>query len=390
VLPDRAVSLTPPALAGIGAAGPVLLERWFAGHGAPPPLDLARSGAAALSVSDVLRVAPPDALDSLLRLSLDYGDGSGSEMLRTAVAIAGSARHAGEVLVTNGAVEALLLACAALVGPRRRVLVGVPAYEALRRAPAAAGAEVVAVPVWRSEGNRIDLAPLLDRLDHRVAAVLVNSPANPTGATASAQDLDGLAAHCAAAGAVLVVDEVAAGTLDPAARSVTAGAAYASGAVVAVGDASKALGLGGLRVGWLATASAPLRRAVASLKDLTTVGNAAPSELLGAWALQRRDVLLAGVRASANSNLGELSRWVAQRCDAWLPPPHDGLVAFPFLPQAATTRAAEQLRRRHGLAVVPGELFGVEGHVRLGLGLPAAVFAAALDRCGAALTPPAG
>jgi aspartate/methionine/tyrosine aminotransferase len=382
---------TTPLLTGLAAVGPVQLERWFARLGAPPPLDLARSGAPALALRDLVGIAPPGTLDALLDMRLDYGDGAGGAGLREAIAACGAARRANEVLVTNGAVEALLLTCAAVVGRRRSVLVGVPAYEALLRTPVAVGAEVVAVRVWRAGFDRLDLAALHDRVDATVAAVLVNSPANPTGAAAAPADLDALATRCAEVGAVLVVDEVAVTTLDGSAPSASAGSAFARGAVVAIGDVSKSCGLGGLRVGWLATASPSLRAAAARMKDLTTVGNATPSELLATWALEHRAEVVGRVRDTAATNLATLQAWISGRDDgAWLTPPRDGLVAFPFLPAASTTQFLEGLRSRHGVSLVPGQLFGVDGHIRMGLGVASAAFAEALDRLDSALRSPAG
>lgn len=368
-------------------AGPVALERWFAHHGAPPALDLARSGAPALRLRDLIACAGEDALAELLDASLDYGDGRGSAAMRDAIASAGAARSADDVVVTHGAIEALLLTCAALLGRsrRRRVLVGVPAYEALLRTPAAVGAEVVAVSVRQAGRAMLDLSALTERVDERVAAVLVNSPHNPTGAVADPGSLEALARRCADAGAVLVVDEVAVRTLDDGAPHACDIAAYGAGTVVAIGDVSKGFGLGGLRIGWLATASAAVRDAAAAVKDLTTVGNAAPSELLAAWALRRRETLLAPVRDVAGANLEVLQRWIEATPGASLTPPRDGLVAFPRIPDAGIA-AVERLRRERGVAVVPGELFGAPGHVRFGLGVAPDRFRVALQR----LRSPAG
>ncbi len=366
------------------------MERWFAQHGRPPLLDLARSGAPALTVRDLLQWAPPDALAELLGLRLDYGDGSGSVVLRDAIAASGAARCGGEVLVTHGGVEALLLTCAAVIGRRRRVLVGTPAYEALLRTPFALGASVEAVAVWQPGHDALDLGSLCRRVDEGVAAVLVNSPANPTGAVALPADLDALAARCGEVGAMLVVDEVAVGTLDGCAQSACSLSAFECGGVVVIGDVSKACGLGGLRVGWLTTASAPLLAAATALKDLTSVGNASPSELLAAWALLRREEVVATVRGAARANVTVLAEFVAALRDAWLTVPRDGLVAFPFLPRAATIEFADRLRHLHGVSLVPGGMFGVDGHVRFGLGLQPPLFAEALERLDAALRSPAG
>lgn len=367
----------------LGGAGPVHLERWFARQGAPPPLDLARSGAAALRAADVLALAGPGAAEEYLGLSLDYGDGGGGERLRAAIAAAGAARRGAEALVTHGAVEALLLACAATAGPGDRIVVGTPAYEGMLRAPEAAGAEVVPIQVWRPGRPRLDLGPLLARLPPRTRAVLVNSPQNPTGAVADPAELDALAERCAAAGAVLVVDEVARGTLDPAAQSVTASPGFATGAVVALGDVSKAFGLGGLRVGWLTSASPAFLERCAALKDLTSLGTAAPSELLATLALENRRALADRVAATARANLEALHGWIGGIEGAALTAPADGLVAFPRLPVAISApRRLERLRRDAGVAAVPGRLFGIPGRVRLGLGGPVPVFASGLRAIG--------
>jgi aspartate/methionine/tyrosine aminotransferase len=384
------VPVTTPTLLGHAAAHSPGLERWFAESGRPPLLDLARSGAPALSVADVLRMAPPDALDDLLGLRLDYDDGAGRASLRHAVASCGAARRGEEVLITHGAVEALLLICAALDLRGRRVLVGTPAYEALLRTPEAVGAQVEPVCVWRAERDTLDLSALHARVEPGIAAVLLNTPANPTGAVATTQDFDAVAERCAEVGAVLVVDEVAVRTLDAKATSACTREVFAAGNVVALGDVSKACGLGGLRVGWLTTASGPLLAAAAALKDLTTVGNAAPSELLASWAVRRREDIVAAVRVAAHSNLETLQRWIAPRTVARLTEPRDGLVALPFLPELATTAAAERLRLTHGVSLVPGELLGLDGYIRVGLGLAPPLFAEALDRVDAALRSPAG
>ncbi|HEX6492855.1 MAG TPA: pyridoxal phosphate-dependent aminotransferase, partial [Candidatus Dormibacteraeota bacterium] len=222
--------------------------------------------------------------------------------------------------------------------------------------------------------------PLLDGLPAGTRAVLVNSPHNPTGAVVDPDDLETLALRCAAAGAVLVVDEVARGTLDPAAPSLTASPAFAGGAMVAIGDVSKAFGLGGLRVGWLSSARPGLLDRVAALKDVTTLGTPAPSELLAALALEHRDALAPRVAETAGANLALLATWAAGVPGAELTAPRDGLVAFPRLPDAiAAPSRLERLRRGAGIAAVPGALFGVPGRVRLALGGRPAHLAEALS-----------
>jgi aspartate/methionine/tyrosine aminotransferase len=186
-------------------------------------------------------------------------------------------------------------------------------------------------------------------------------------------------------GAVLIVDEVARGTLDHAGASVVTHPCFATGQVVAVGDASKALGMGGLRVGWLSCVRRELLVRAAGLKDLTSLANAVPTQVLAAIALEHHQVLTARVRAAATANLAVLTSWLAS-VGGGLQSPADGLVTFPSLPGRRGVRAfAARLRRDLDVSVVPGELFGHPRHLRLALGLPPADFGRGLARLAAAL-----
>src|SRR2546421_350483 len=198
--------------------------------------------------------------------------------------------------------------------------------------------------------------------------------------------LDARVRRCAARGARLIVDEVARGTLDAGAGSVCVLRSFASGAVIAIGDVSKSFGLGGLRIGWLTCADPALVSRAAALKDLTSLGPAAPSELLAAIALEHRAELGRAVTAAASANRHRLRRWVARVDDAWFAEPEDGLVAFPRLPGAIDDLAlAARLRAKHDVGVVPGSFFGDPGHVRVGLAERPQRFAAGLYALGAAL-----
>ncbi|GAC1344426.1 MAG: pyridoxal phosphate-dependent aminotransferase [Candidatus Dormibacteria bacterium] len=372
-----------PQLQRLHSGVEVPIERWFAAQGRPPALDLARSGAPRLTTADLLELDPLS-VHEYLRLPLDYGAGEGEQRLREAVVAAGGARSAAEVVITHGAAEALLLACAITLAPGDHALVATPAYGGLSAAPAAVGALVREIPVWRSGDALVDVDGLHERLDDRPAAVLVNRPHNPTGGVLDAANLELLARAAAHRGSHLIVDEVARGTLAGALPSASASPAFGAGHLIVCGDLSKALGLGGLRIGWLTCADRGVLRRAAALKDLTSLGNAAPSQLLGAIALENHHALLGRVRAVAGHNLGLLAATVVE-LGGELPWPRDGLVAFPALPLGLPSiEFAHRLRDEAGVAVVPGALFGHEGRLRIGIGAPREEFAAGLAALAAA------
>jgi aspartate/methionine/tyrosine aminotransferase len=93
---------------------------------------------------------------------------------------------------------------------------------------------------------------------------------------------------------------------------------------------SKAYGLPGLRVGWLACRDRALLERIERAKHYTSICNAGPSELLATIALRHRDVVLARNRSIVAANLAELNARFARHADLiqWTEG-QGGCVAFP-------------------------------------------------------------
>lgn len=147
------------------------------------------------------------------------------------------------VLVTAGADEGLDRACRAFLAPGRDLIVPVPTFEMLERYARLAGAGVVTVP-WPA--GAYPRAAVLGAITPQTAAIAVVSPNNPTGAVASAADLEALSA--AAPRALLIVDAAYTEFAD---EDLTPVALRLPNAIV-VRSLSKAWGLAGLRVGYAA------------------------------------------------------------------------------------------------------------------------------------------
>lgn len=368
------------------AGGLFGLDRWFATQGAPRPIDLARSGAMSMTVAELLTATGQHPAD-FLGTSLDYGAGRGSARLLSAVKRSLCATADAEVVVANGAIEALLLLCIA-TADRGDVLVGTPTYGALLSAPAAVGRTVRTVPVWDPVGG-LNFARLAAAITSATAMVVVNTPHNPTGGRASLGELDELAERCAGHGALLVVDEVARATLDPSAPSAVHSRGFADGTTVVLGDVSKSLGLGGLRIGWLCLSDSDLAMSAAAAKDGTTVASGSLSEHLAALALEHQSRLLERVTMWARANLAALTRFLdaSGHAERWTPPT-DGLVAFPSLSRGGSLAGLIAKLQRLEVGVVPGWLFGEADRARLGLGVHPEVFSEGLQRLARVLDVP--
>lgn len=147
----------------------------------------------------------------------------------------------GQVLVTAGGDEAIDRVCRAYLEPGRELILPSPSFEMIRTYAALAGAMTIDVPWWTPT---YPLDAVLAAITSRTAVIAVVSPNNPTGATATADDLRRLAA--AAPNAVLLVDAAYAEFSDD---DLTPAALDLPSAVV-IRTLSKAWGLAGLRVGY--------------------------------------------------------------------------------------------------------------------------------------------
>lgn len=358
-----------------GTVPPLALERWFASLACPPRVDLAGSGAQPLTLAGLLSLASAEERLEFETVSLGYGPGAGSDALREAIA----ARHgitAAHVLVTCGAIEALHLAVAALVGPGDEVVVQQPMYPAVAGLARARGARVVHWTLDPERGFRASVAALRPVLSSSTRLVAITQPNGPTGSVLERSELDALVEVLDARGAWLLSDEVYRDlVLEPGLVIPTAVERYPR--AISVGDVAKPYGLGGLRIGWVATRAIEALERVAMLRDYTTLSVPTPSDVLARVALRRKAELLARPIANARANLGELGSLAARDHTLSFAPPRAGVTAFVRVADAPRVQRA---LLAEGVLVVPGGLFGCPDRLRIGLAGSRDDFASALER----------
>lgn len=349
---------------------PFELERWFDQYEFKVELNMAASCVAATTTAELLDLAGPEARRAYLDLSLDYIEAPGTPAYREAVASWYERLSADDIQATTGAAEAIFILMNVLVGPGDRLVVESPNYQSLAEVARAAGAEVLAWPMRPENGWRPDLDELRGLLRRgRVKAVVVNHPHNPTGAMLPRDEQGEVLSLAEAAGARLVSDEVYRGlSYDPA--DALPPAADLSERAVSLGDMTKPFGLGGLRAGWIATRDRRLLHACGSVRDYTSLCGAAPSEFLAAIALKHRDALLARKMAIARANREAFAALVARHPDrlSWTPP-KGGVTAFPAYSAPVDSRTfCRGLVERFSTLLLPGAVYELEGHFRVGFG----------------------
>jgi aspartate/methionine/tyrosine aminotransferase len=316
---------------------------------------LTASDAETLSVAEVLG---PDGLAELGELRLGYTPTWGTDALRTAVAGTYDALAPEDVLTFAGAEEAMFWALQELVGPGEHAVVTVPNYQSMETVTLATGAEVSGLALDPRRGWALDLDALDALLRPTTRLVAVNFPNNPTGALPDAATFRALAALCDERGIRLFSDEVYRG-LEPSPELALPQAADLSETALSLGVMSKAYGLPGLRIGWLACRDRALLARLETRKHYTTICSAAPSELIAAAALRRGAEIRARNRAIIDANLPAFADFFAGREElfAW-EPPQAGCVCFPrYLGADGVEAFCRDLVEQAGVVLLPASIF---------------------------------
>jgi aspartate/methionine/tyrosine aminotransferase len=362
---------------------PFKLERFFAKYEFKAPFLLSPSDCESLSMRELLEMAEPEGLALWNDLRLGYTESPGHPALRTEVARLYKTITSSN-LVVSAPEEAILVAMQTLLKPGDRVVCLSPAYQSLYEIPRWIGCDVA---MWRFEldadGWRLDLEQLKNLLTEHTRLLVLNFPHNPTGYLPSREELDTIVALARRCGAYILSDEIyRLLEYDPARRLPPMCDLYEKG--ISLSGLSKAFGLPGLRLGWLAAQAPALVEQWLGWKDYSTICNSAPSEILGVIALRAKEMSLPRNLGIIRENLRIAREFFAAHGDrfVWYEP-QAGSVAFPqWTGDSSVEQFCQAAVDRQGVMIVPGSIFDFPGnHFRLGVGRRN--FAQALERVGA-------
>jgi aspartate/methionine/tyrosine aminotransferase len=341
-----------------------LLDEWLERYEGKTRYNLAASTGPGWTLEDLRRLMTKEEDERLLKTSLSYQPGHGTESLRRELASMYGAR-AEEIQIVTGASEALLALFFLAAEPGANVVLPYPAFPPFLAIPESLGLEVRRYPLEAKKGFAFDVSRVASLLDDRTKLVLVNSPHNPTGAVVSESDLRALEEATEKRGIQLVVDEV----YHPIYRGKAPRSAGEHTRATVLGDFSKAFSLSGIRVGWILERDPKRREDYWNARAHFSISNNFPGELLAEVAVRNRTRIFDRAREVASRNLSLLDAFFREHREIldWVRP-EGGMTAFPWLVASENARPFCEAAAAKGVLLAPGDCFGFPSHFRLGFG----------------------
>jgi aspartate/methionine/tyrosine aminotransferase len=274
------------------------------------------------------------------------------------------------VLITAGAAEANYLVLRQILEAGDEIVVEAPGWPQPRVLAQAMGVRVVDWPRDEAAGWALDPDALHRLIGPRTRMVFLTNPNNPTGHVMDDATLHAIAAVTDRAGIWLVVDEVYAGLEWDGPRAPSVAGIAERG--ITTGSVSKALGLQGLRTGWLVCRDEGLIRDAMVLRENSSEIMNILGEHVAEIALRpdRYGALIDRARADGSANLALLDRMIAGHADLSWKRPAGGLMGLARLAEGLDPeRLAAGLRGDPWRTfLIPGTAYGLPWHVRVGVG----------------------
>jgi aspartate/methionine/tyrosine aminotransferase len=269
-----------------------------------------------------------------------------------------------EFFVTGSGMQSIQIALAMTVGAGQEIVIPTPTWPNAAAAAGVLGAKPVEVPMqFGNAGWTLDLDGVADVIGPRARALFLVSPSNPTGWTATLEELRVLLALARRHGLWIIADETygrfwyGAGERAPSFLDVM----EPDDRVLFVNTFSKNWAMTGWRIGWL-KAHPSLGQSVENLIQYSTSGVATFMQRAAVAALDRGEGFVGHQIARARLGRDILSRALAATGRCWFAVPQGAFyLFFRVAGETDTRRLALRLIDQAGVGLAPGSALGRGG-----------------------------
>jgi aspartate aminotransferase len=276
-----------------------------------------------------------------------------------------------ECVVTVGGKHTIFNLTQALLNEGDEVIIPVPYWVTYKDVVNYAGGKCVFVETDEAEGFTLHASAIEKALTPKTRLIIINSPSNPSGGLVEREEFEKIAHLAKARGVWLMTDECYYRFLYDSEPWSAASMEGMKDTVIVAGSLSKTYAMTGWRIGFT-LAPAPVCSGIIKLQSHSTSN---PTSIAQKAAIEA----LLGPQDSVDAMLGEYRKrrdYVVQRLRA-IPgvqcaEPRGAFYAYPNI-RAVLGRDglktpmefAEKLLEKAHVAVVPGEAFGTDAHVRI-------------------------
>ena len=275
-----------------------------------------------------------------------------------------------DVLITAGAAEANYLALRQLLEPGDEIVIEKPGWPQAEVMAKAQGAVIKTGFRRETSGWDLDLEELRSLVTPKTKLIFLTNPNNPTGRLLTPDELAEIVDIARSVNAWLIVDEVYAGLEWSAPRPPSIAGLYERG--ITTGSVSKALGLQGLRTGWMICQDKNLIMDAVILRENSSEIMNILGEVIAEIALrpERYETALEDARTAGQANLKELNTFIeSQPLLSWTPP-EAGLIGLARLGNNLDGGfvAKRLLEPPYKTFLLPGSAYDQPSHIRMGVG----------------------
>ena len=340
------------------------LERWKFTRQYFCKYDLTETGIDPLKIRDLVD-------QEILDLKLDYVTTNGDEKLRSNIAALYKDVDKDEVLETTGISEANFIAANLVINSGDEAVVEVPAFMQTPGVAEANGARIHWFHLRAEENYLPNLERLNEVVTKKTKAILLSHPNNPTGSVLDEKTVKAICEIAGDVGAWILVDEVYRG-IEFEGEFSPSFADYYDKAVVG-GSTSKVWGLAGLRVGWMIGPKEIVDKG-AAFREYTSLSGNPFSEQLANIALSEptKSKLIQRGRRLAKDSFEVFDQWMNTHKGifSWVKPKMGVIALVKHSLPKSSLDLTDELFKEKSVAIVPGEVFNLQNHLRICYGLP--------------------
>lgn len=346
------------------------LETFFSKHEFTAQYLLCASDAESFSMKEIIDMGSAEDQALWNNLRLGYTEDRGLPILREVIA---SELYQyltkDDIICFAGAEDGIYCALKTICTEKDHAIVLTPCYQSLLEIPQSQKSSVTQIELLEDEEWKINISRIEKSIQPDTKIIIINFPHNPTGQVISQKDLDSLIAVCKKNDIWLFADEVYRLLGNPKDGWFDCAASCYDKAI-SLGVMSKAFGLPGLRVGWIACQNQTMLQKILAMKHYTTICNSAPSEILSLIALKNKDKLLERNNQIVKTNLNLLDKFFTKYNKFSWVRSNGGCIGFvkyssPERVEDFCTKLVDQT----GVLLMPSSIYNMStNHFRVGFG----------------------